>query len=211
MTGLQHVPTHDLLSDGTSIRIRQAGPDDREAVRRLYEGMSPEHLRLRFFSNCDGSARQATDRVTQPGRPGSFALVAEHAGVIVGLAEYEPTARSCAAEIALTVADAWQRRGIGTLLLEHLSDAARMAGISVFTAKTLVENHGMRKVFTNLGPRVRWRLDGPQAYYKVDLYENEDCLSAVGIRTASSAPCDRREIQIASAAPEPLPRANARR
>ncbi|MGW3420369.1 N-acetyltransferase family protein [Streptomyces phaeochromogenes] len=184
MTSIQQAPGHVLLPDGTALRIRQAGPADRGAVQRLYEGLSPEHLRLRFFSIHEASARRAADRVAQPDRPGSGALIAEHAGMIVGLAEYEPTARADAAEIALTVAGPWQRRGIGTLLLEHLSDVARMAGISVFTAKTLAENRGMRKVLTNLGPRVRWRLDSTQAYYKVDLTENKGCLSATGSRTA---------------------------
>ncbi|MFF7359210.1 MULTISPECIES: hypothetical protein [Streptomyces] len=69
MTGIQEAPVHALLADGTTVRIRQAGPADREEVQRLYEAMSPQNLRLRFFSVSASSARQAAERVARGERP----------------------------------------------------------------------------------------------------------------------------------------------
>ncbi|MFE1312457.1 hypothetical protein [Streptomyces sp. NPDC058755] len=59
-----------LLTDGTTVRIRQAGPADRAAVQGLYEEMSPQNLRLRFFSANPVSARRAAERVARGERPG---------------------------------------------------------------------------------------------------------------------------------------------
>ncbi|WP_435812156.1 hypothetical protein [Streptomyces olivaceoviridis] len=91
MTGIQEAPVHALLADGTTVRIRQAGPSDREEVRRLYEEMSPQNLRLRFFSVSPSSARQAAERVARGERSGYRALAAE-CGRLVGLADYEDDA-----------------------------------------------------------------------------------------------------------------------
>ncbi|MFF1681527.1 hypothetical protein ACFVYG_36455 [Streptomyces sp. NPDC058256] len=57
-------------------------PDDRDEVLRLYEGMSPENLRLRFFAASHRSAELAADRVTAKDRTGYRALAAESAGRI---------------------------------------------------------------------------------------------------------------------------------
>ena len=53
---------HALLTDGTTVRIRQAEPADHDAVLGLYEEMSPENLRLRFFAASHRSAGLAADR-----------------------------------------------------------------------------------------------------------------------------------------------------
>ncbi|GGZ96037.1 hypothetical protein GCM10010389_39100 [Streptomyces echinoruber] len=81
MTEVRHeAPVHALLTDGTTVRIRRAGPADRDQVLRLYQELSPESLRLRFFSAGGAPVRQAADRATSPDGAGHYALVAEHAG-----------------------------------------------------------------------------------------------------------------------------------
>jgi GNAT superfamily N-acetyltransferase len=56
------------------------------------------------------------------------------------------------AEVALTVIDDWQGRGLGTLLLEVISARARQDGIKTFTALMLAENRKMRDLLDRLGP-----------------------------------------------------------
>ena len=56
-----------------------------------------------------------------------------------------------AAEIAVTIADDWQGRGLGTELLTQLSDRARQAGISRFTATTAYGNAAMARLLQNMG------------------------------------------------------------
>ncbi|GGY14629.1 bifunctional acetate--CoA ligase family protein/GNAT family N-acetyltransferase [Streptomyces anandii] len=182
MTDTDRPPVHALLTDGTTVRIRRAGPDDHDQVLRLYEQMSDANLRLRFFSVSRTSARQGADRVAGPRRPGYRALVAEHDGRLVGLAEYETDPHGPTADVALAVADDWHHRGVATLLLEHLADAARDAGVSAFTADALAENHEVLKVFHDLGLRVTRRYDGPEVHCVVQLTEDEDYLRAVDAR-----------------------------
>ncbi|MFI1539771.1 bifunctional acetate--CoA ligase family protein/GNAT family N-acetyltransferase [Streptomyces anandii] len=182
MTDTDRPPVHALLTDGTTVRIRRAGPDDHDQVLHLYEQMSDANLRLRFFSVSRTSARQGADRVAGPRRPGYRALVAEHDGRLVGLAEYEADPHGPTADVALAVADDWHHRGVATLLLEHLADAARDAGVSAFTADALAENHQVLKVFHDLGLRVTRRYDGPEVHCVVQLTEDEDYLRAVDAR-----------------------------
>jgi GNAT superfamily N-acetyltransferase len=53
----------------------------------------------------------------------------------------------------VVVEDAHQGRGIGSVLLEHLADAARENGITRFVAEVLPENGGMLRVFSDFGYR----------------------------------------------------------
>ncbi|MGW0080330.1 bifunctional acetate--CoA ligase family protein/GNAT family N-acetyltransferase [Streptomyces sp. NPDC003393] len=182
MTATEPAPVHALLTDGTTVRIRRSTPDDHAEVLRLYEEMSDENLRLRFFSLSRTSARQAAQRVAGLPRPGYRAMVAEHAGRLVGLAEYEAEPHGTTADVALAVADDWHHRGLATLLLEHLADAARTAGITAFTADALTENLDVLRVFHDLGLRVKRQYDGPEVHCLVELTEDEAYLSAVDAR-----------------------------
>lgn len=200
---------HALLADGTTVRIRAALGSDHEAVRGLYEAMSAENLRLRFFGLSRSSARTAADRMCGAARPGHHGLLAEAEGTLVGLAEYERTADKDRAEIALAVSDAWHHRGVGTLLLEHLVSAARREDISAFTADALSENHEMLKVFADLGLRTARHFDGPEVHCTVQLSQDEDYLAAVEERgraadVASLVPVLRpRSVAVAGAGRKP--------
>ncbi|MGW8375197.1 GNAT family N-acetyltransferase, partial [Streptomyces sp. ODS28] len=216
---------HALLSDGTTARIRAAGPEDAGLVERFYARMSPDNLRLRFFSVGGSSAQQAARRLRAMDSAYSRTLVAEVAGRLVGIAEYVlPQAQRSqgaspsnvgagadsredghegerstppgdrAAEIALAVADAWHHRGIGTLLLEHLVDAARAAGITAFLADALSENHEMLKVFADLGLRTTRRFDGPEVHCTVRLEPDERYLEAVDARASAADVASMRPL-----------------
>ncbi|WP_055569254.1 bifunctional GNAT family N-acetyltransferase/acetate--CoA ligase family protein [Streptomyces atriruber] len=175
-------PAHALLADGTTVCIRTTRPGDHAQLRGLYEEMSPENLRLRFFVVSRRAAEQAADRACAPPRPGYRALLAETKGQIIGLAEYETVGEATAAEISLAVAEGLHHRGIGTLLLEHLVSAARADGIETFTADALAENHEVLKVFADLGLRTTRHFDGPELRCVIQLAENETYLTAVEAR-----------------------------
>jgi hypothetical protein len=55
------------------------------------------------------------------------------------------------AEVAFLVADAWQGRGISTIMLAHLAEVAEQHGISTFIAEVLPHNHRMIDVFRQSG------------------------------------------------------------
>ena len=80
-----------LLADGTTVEIRQAVPDDFDAVQAMHEAMAPDNIYLRFFSYSRRSAETEARRVCQdsdPDTPGNAALLALRDGELVGVASY---------------------------------------------------------------------------------------------------------------------------
>ncbi|MFI6645437.1 GNAT family N-acetyltransferase [Streptomyces sp. NPDC050504] len=192
-TGRSSDGVHALLADGTTARIRPAVPGDHDRVRRFYEEMSPQNLRLRFFAASRRSGQLAADRACAPHRPGHRTLVAEAHDRLIGLAEYERVARTTA-EISLAVAEDLHHRGIGTLLLEHLVAAARADGITSFTADALSENHEVLRVFADLGLRTTRRFDGPEVRCTIRLDEDEPYLTAVEARGRAADAASMRAL-----------------
>ena len=145
-----------LLTDGATIEIRPAWPDDFDAVRDMHAKMSPENLYLRFFSMSRAAAEQEARRITREPSPDHASLLAVLGGRVIGCGAYEETGDgSRSAEVALTVADDLHNRGVGTLLLEHLISLARGRGVRIFIAETLTENALMLQVFADAGLRAR--------------------------------------------------------
>src|SRR5205085_6156026 len=67
----------------------------------------------------------------------------------------------CRAEIAVTVADRWQRRGIGTLLGDLLAVAARDRGVRWLTATMAADNAGAHRLLEHVSTQLRRHRDGP--------------------------------------------------
>ena len=145
-----------LLTDGMTIEIRPARPEDFAAVRDLHAKMSPDNLYLRFFSLSPMAAEREARRICREPGPDHAALLAVLDGEVVGCGTCEfYDAGSLSAEVAFTVADDMHRRGVGTLLLEHLISLARGRGCRAVTAETLSENAAMLRVFADAGLQVQ--------------------------------------------------------
>ncbi|TDT42678.1 acyl-CoA synthetase (NDP forming) [Streptomyces sp. BK208] len=200
---------HALLTDGTTVRIRAVEPVDHDQLHRLYERMSPENLRMRFFAVSPHSAAAAADHACEPSRPGHRALVAELTGRIIGLAEYDAGEERGSAELAVAVADGLHHRGVGTLLVEHLASAARADGLTCFVAEALSENREVLRLFTDLGLRVTHRMDGPETRCTIALDQDDSYLRAVESRgrtadVASMEPLFRpRTVAVVGAGRQP--------
>ncbi|MBE4733514.1 MULTISPECIES: bifunctional GNAT family N-acetyltransferase/acetate--CoA ligase family protein [Streptomyces] len=198
---LSRPPVHALLADGTTVRIRAVERGDHDQLQGLYEEMSSENLRLRFFAASRRSAEQAADRACAPPRQGYRALLAERAGQVIGLAEYETGEDAGTAEISIAVADGLHHRGVGTLLIEHLVSAARAEGITTFTADALSENSEVLRLFSDLGLSMSRSYDGPEVRCAITLTEDDIYLTAVEARG--------RAADVASLEPLLRPRAVA--
>ena len=155
-----------LLRDGTSVDIRAIRPDDRTRLVDLFGRLSAQSIYFRFF----GAKKRLTDaelrQFTELDGVERAALVAtllhDDAERIIGVARYarSPEGPANRADVAFTVDDAWQGRGVGTLLLEHLALVARGNGITEFEADVLGENNRMLHVFGESGFRVQRSLEG---------------------------------------------------
>ena len=81
------------------------------------------------------------------------ALLAEHDGLVVGVASYEVLSGD-RAEMAILVDDAWQGDGIGSLLIEHLTAVARRDGIQELVGDVLATNVSMLRTTASLAPGI---------------------------------------------------------
>ena len=151
--------TYALLTDGATVEIRPAAAGDADAVREMHAGLSPENLYLRFFTVSALSAEREAERICRPPDDQHAALLAWLDGELVGVASYELQGQADGfAEIAFAVPDRMHRRGVATLLLEHLVSLARSRGLRGFTAETLSENTPMLRVFADAGLPARKHL-----------------------------------------------------
>ncbi len=139
-----------VLADGGTARIRPSRPDDEAALLRLYERLSDDSIYLRFFSPVPRPTAVQLERLTSVDYVDHMVLVAQLGPEIVAVARYDRIEPS-EAEVAFTVADDQQRRGLATLLLEHLAVVARAQGIATFWADTLPSNSKMLRVFADAG------------------------------------------------------------
>jgi GNAT superfamily N-acetyltransferase len=140
-----------LLSDGTTVHVRAMGPEDAQALRAFHARLSPESIVLRFFGPHPLLSDTEVERFTHMDGVDRMALVAETATEIVAVARYDRPAGSDEAEVAFVVDDAFQGRGLATVLLQHLAGAARSHGVRFLVADTLSENFRMLHVFRDAG------------------------------------------------------------
>ena len=142
-----------VLRDGTTVLVRPARPDDRERVEDYLIGLSDESRYLRFWGaavDVTQIARQATD-TDFVDHLTLLAFVDGEQGRVVGGAQYIREAGSSRAEVSVSIADELQGHGLGSILIAHLAQAADDAGISIFHALVLPENHRMVDVFRRSG------------------------------------------------------------
>jgi GNAT superfamily N-acetyltransferase len=109
--------TYALLTDGSTVEVRPARPQDFEAVRAMHTAMSPENIYRRFFSISPNAAEQEARRVCREPDSDHVALLAWQDGRLVGVAAYEPAGSPGVAEVAFAVTDDMHGRGIASLLL----------------------------------------------------------------------------------------------
>tara|TARA_R110002110_G_scaffold205066_5_gene416857 strand:+ start:36693 stop:39374 length:2682 start_codon:yes stop_codon:yes gene_type:complete len=155
------------LPDGTDIVVRPIRPEDAAIEQTFVSELSAESKYFRFMSHLDKLSPLMLARFTQIDYDREMALVAltsedSSAAKIVGVARYisNPDGSSC--EFALTVADAWQKRGIGSQLMQRLMSVARERGLEVMEGDVLSRNRKMLRLCTRLGFRTVHNSDDPE-------------------------------------------------
>jgi GNAT superfamily N-acetyltransferase len=144
----------DTLRDGSQVTIRPVCRDDRELERQFIERLSPEARRYRFLYTIATPSEALLKRLTDIDAQNEAALMAV---IDEGLHQREVgVARFCrapdgSAEVAVTVDDAWQRRGLATLLLQRLIVIARARRITALFSVDAAGNERMRELAASLG------------------------------------------------------------
>lgn len=144
-----------ILRDGSTAHVRPAVPEDHQALVTFFERLSPESRRRRFWSAalpgekliatlCDNSQPRSTLTLV-------VTRTLDHAERIIATGSYLASKGKNRAEVAFAVDDAFQGKGLGTLLLERLALLAVRQGFTRFWAVTHADNRAMLQVFRESG------------------------------------------------------------
>jgi acetyl coenzyme A synthetase (ADP forming)-like protein len=179
-----------VLRDGTVASIRVASAQDGDALRRFFHELSPESRRRRFFTPAEPSAA-IIQRLADAHDPNRALTLIVDRHVDDGAAEpagrnVRPIATASylavndrVAEVAFTVDDRFQGKGLASMLLERLAVIAAQHGFDRFQASTLIDNVPMLEVFRDSGFEIRSKSSAGAVELQLTLAP-----SAEGVRVA---------------------------
>jgi len=153
---ITHPPPHRVrLKDGSDVDIRPIEPSDAEPLEAGLEELGEESQYHRFLSPKRSFSGRELTYLTSVDHHAHEALVAFEPGTDNGLAVarfIKDRSDPCTAEVAVTVADDWQHRGLGSALLQQLAERATDEGVRWFSATVLETNHEVVALLRKVGP-----------------------------------------------------------
>jgi GNAT superfamily N-acetyltransferase len=180
---LQDAVVTAALADGTEVELRPVGPDDKPLLEQGMAMLSPASRRLRFMSPIENLSRSQLAYLTEIDHESHLAWGVMAAGQPVAVGRLvRLTGSPEVAEIAITVVDDWQGRGVGKLLVRVLAEIGRAVDIERFAFEALPENEGIVRLLGHFGAThaftdgvVSGSLEiasiGPVAFLRGDLLE----------------------------------------
>lgn len=167
----------DTLRDGTEIFFRPVKPTDETALSEMLYSLSKESVQTRYFTHTMRFPHKDVQQITNIDYRQNLCIVGTVPSAseerIVAIAQYFLDPKTQAAEVAFIVQDEWQRKGMGTFLLDYLTQIARKRGVKRFYAKVLPKNRAMLTVFHNSGYKVNTEFDGEAYSITYDLSREE--------------------------------------
>ncbi len=145
-----------VLEDGSTVHVRPVRAEDEDEVAAFLAALSPEARALRFFSAGADTRRAASAEVDVDYTTRYGLLATRGEGRVVGNANFAASGEG-RAEVAFAIADDVRGRGLGTILLAHLAEAAAASGIATLEATVLPSNRRMLEVFRESGFPVEMR------------------------------------------------------
>lgn len=149
------------LRDGTKAKLRPIQPADKQLLLDGFERLSPHSRYTRFLTTKSKLSEEELRYLTEVDGVDHFAIIAVRQPLLgkeegIGVGRFVRLAdQPQIAEPAITVADDHQAKGLGTMLLHRLSDAAWERGIRQFRCELLAENKRMRNLLPELQADVR--------------------------------------------------------
>jgi GNAT superfamily N-acetyltransferase len=148
-----------VILGGRKIRFRLLERSDESLIRNFYYRLSPDSIYRRFMGPVVPPADALIQRLTNVDHCDRDALVALDERGIAGIARYAATPGRNSCEVAIVVADDWQRKGLGRMLMRRLGHIARVRGITSFHATILGDNRRAQAFIRGLSKRTTMRFD----------------------------------------------------
>jgi GNAT superfamily N-acetyltransferase len=160
---------------GESVTIRPAKPVDARRIQEHFYSLEKDDVIARFFQDRESFRREDAEGVSQIDYVKALtmlAVVGEFGfGQVVGIGEYQVDPATNYAEIAFSVSRSFQKHGLGRVLLDKLTVAARENGILGFYAFTSAGNRGMIRLFNRLPFKIHTAFDGDMVTLKCSFAE----------------------------------------
>jgi GNAT superfamily N-acetyltransferase len=131
--------------------VRRGGAADVRALVRMYADCSPVTLRRRFVTATPTLSTQAALELLVP--DGGFSVIAERREAMAAIITVGPAGAPGTAEVGLLVADAWQRKGLGTALLNAVAREAGREGFDQLHLTVHPDNRGVLPMVSSAGLR----------------------------------------------------------
>ncbi|HVZ68350.1 MAG TPA: bifunctional acetate--CoA ligase family protein/GNAT family N-acetyltransferase [Rhizomicrobium sp.] len=133
--------------------LRPIRPEDAGAIVRLFQKLTPEDIRLRFFSPWREMPPTQLARLTQIDydREMAFVLLSPATGEILGVVRLAADPDNVRAEFAVLVRSDLKGHGIGRILMKRLIEHARARGLKELFGEVLAENTLMLALCRELG------------------------------------------------------------
>ena len=158
----EHV-MHKAIADGTKLLFRPVKPTDDKLLRDMCYDLSEKSIAFRFFQSVRSFPHKFIQEFTTVdySKDMAIAALAQDTGgeQIIGVGHYYFNPATNRAEVSFLVRDDWQAKGIGTHLLEILTDIAKKQGIAGFEASVLANNMHMLSIFYNSGYKISTKLE----------------------------------------------------
>lgn len=156
-----HIEHHETLHDGTAVLIRSLHAGDRQLETDFIRHLSSHSRRLRFLCDFKQPSDALLDQLMDVDHDRRVALIAlvfiEGIPQEIGVARYGAAMDDGTCECAIVVADAWQHRGLGTLLMQHLIEEARSHSFKRMISIDTATHQAIRSLASSWG--VQRRLD----------------------------------------------------
>lgn len=140
---------------GEPVTIRPIRIDDLEMEQDFIRRLSPAAKRYRFLGGVSELSPRELTRMCDIDGKNSMAFVAtvlqNGREVEIGVARYSPAAGCNTREMAVTVSDEWQHQGLGTTLVKHLIETAKLNGVTRLYSMDLADNSAMAALAKDLG------------------------------------------------------------
>jgi GNAT superfamily N-acetyltransferase len=140
-----------------TVKLRLLEPGDANLIRRFYWRLSQETIYRRFMGPVVPPADDLCRRLTDVDHRDRDALIALDARGIAGVARYAVVPGKGIYDVAVVVADEWQGRGLGRLLMARLGHIARLRGITRFHATMFGDNRRALALVRGLSPRATFQ------------------------------------------------------
>jgi len=138
---------------GEHVLISPVRVSDEDALQELLYRLSDESSFFRFFGHCSTHPHQEVLRMVEVDEACSAAFVARVTDTeeLIGIGRIDASPGSGVAELGVTIADAWQGRGVGSVLMNRLIEAARKRGFTSLVAEVLPRNARMQRLLRRHG------------------------------------------------------------